>query len=85
MFKIDYQKNTTNIIKMTNKETKPKYKKKRISYCLKCARKTKNENIEGVALENKMGQQRSTCVVCDSKKSTFLKPIKLIKSNKKQK
>ena len=29
------------------KETKPKYVKKRISYCLKCGRKTKNEKIKG--------------------------------------
>ena len=29
--------------------------KKKISYCLKCGRKTKNENIKGVALENKIG------------------------------
>ena len=32
---------------------------------------TKNKNIQGVALENKIGQQKSTCVDCDSKKSTF--------------
>ena len=57
-----------------NKETKPKYVKKEISYCLKCGRKTKNENIKGVALETKIGQQKSKCTVCDSRKSTFLKP-----------
>ena len=31
------------------------------------------KNIKGVPLENKIGQQKSTCVDCDSKKSTFLK------------
>ena len=54
-----------------NKETKPKYVKKEISYCLKCGRKTKNENIKGVALETKIGQQKSKYTVCDSRKSTF--------------
>ena len=58
-----------------NKETKPKYAKKEISYCLKCGRKTENENIKGVALETKIAQQKSKCTVCDSRKSTFLKPI----------
>ena len=45
----------------------------------------KNEHIEGVALENKIGQQKSTRVVCDSKQSTFLKPIKPIKQIKSEK
>ena len=67
---MDCQKNTNNIIKMTDKKAKPKYVKKKISYCLKCGRKTKNKNIEGVTLQNKIGQQKSTCVVCDFKKST---------------
>ena len=49
--------------------------KKEINYCLNCGRKTKNENIKGAALKNKLGQQKSTCIVCDSGKSTFLKPI----------
>ena len=39
------------------------------------------KNIKGVALENKIGQQKSMCVDCGSRKSTFLKPIKPIKSN----
>ena len=30
-----------------------------------------NENIDEVALENKIGQQKSTCVVCDSRKLPF--------------
>ena len=51
-----------------NKETKPKYVKKEISYSLKYGRKTKNENIKGVALETKIRQQKSKCTVCDSRK-----------------
>ena len=71
---MDYQKNTVRLQKMSgkkNKETKPKYVKKEIRYCLKCG--GKNENIIGIELENKIGQQKSTCVVCDSRKSTFFK------------
>ena len=34
-------------------------------------KKTKNKNIEGIALEDKVGQQKTTRVVCDSIKSTF--------------
>ena len=62
-------------------KAKPKYVKKDISYCVKY-KKTKNENIKGVALENKIGQQKSMCVDCDPEKSTFFKPIKLIKKQK---
>ena len=51
-----------------NKETKPKYIKKEDSYCVRCGRKTKIKNIKGVALENKIGQQKSTCVECGFKK-----------------
>ena len=71
---MDCQKSTDRLLKMSgkkSKKTKPKYVKKEISYCLKCGRKTKNENIKGVALENKIGQQKLTCVVCDSRKSNF--------------
>ena len=42
----------------------------------------KNENTEGIVLKNRIGPQRSTCVVCDSRKLIFLKPIKPIKSKK---
>ena len=48
-------------------------------------KKRKNEHIEGVALENKIGQQKSTLAVCDSKQATFLKPIKQIKQIKSKK
>ena len=43
-------------------------------------KKTKSKNIKGIALENKIGQQKSRCVDCGPKNSTFLKRVK----NKKQ-
>ena len=52
---------------MTNIGLKQKQK---ISYCLKYGKK-KKENIKGIAIENKIGQEKSICVVCDSKKSNF--------------
>ena len=55
--------------------------KKKISYCLKCGKKNKKMKT-GVELQNKIGQQKSKCLVCDSKKPSFLKPIKPI-TNKK--
>ena len=39
-------------------------------------KKIKNKNVKGVALENKIGQQKCVCVDCESKKSTFLKRVK---------
>ena len=57
---------------MSDKKTKLQYvKKKENLYCLVCKKKTDNKNIKGVALENTAGQEKSTCVKCDSKKSTF--------------
>ena len=54
---------------------KPKYlkKEKNTAYFVKRKqiRKTK-----GVALENKIHQQKSICAGCESKKSTFLKQVK---------
>ena len=41
-------------------------------------KKTENKTIKGVALENKIGQQKSICADCVSKKSTS-------KMSKKQK
>ena len=60
-----------------NKKTKPKNEilKKENSYCLVCKKKTDNKNIKGVALENKIGQQKSICANFKSKK-TFLKRVK---------
>ena len=80
---MDCQENTTYLIKMVEYDKyrfkpkeKPKYIKKETSYCVGFREKTKNKNIKGVALENKMGEQKSTCVGCDSKNSTFLKRVK---------
>ena len=50
---------------------KPKSVKKEDSYCVGCRKKTKNKNIKGVALENKIGQQKSTCVVVVLKNQPF--------------
>ena len=65
-----------------NKKTKSKYVKKENSYSLACKKKTDNKNIKGVALENKIEQQISTCVDCGYRNLTFLKPIKPIKNKK---
>ena len=57
---------------MSDKKAKLQYvKKKENLYCLVCKKKTDNKNIKRVALENTVGQEKSTCVKCDSKKSTF--------------
>ena len=58
-----------------NKKTKSKYVKKENGYSLACKKKTDNKNIKGVALENKIGQQKSICANFKSKK-TFLKRVK---------
>ena len=50
----------------------PKAIKKKSSYCLKCI-KRQLINLSEEKTENKTAQQKSRCVVCDSKKSTFLK------------
>ena len=57
------------------KETEPQYMKNQL--LLKMWEKNKKkQNIYGVALENKIGQQKSMHTDCDSEKSTFLKPLK---------
>ena len=58
-----------------------KKKKKHLLLSLK-KKKTDNNKIRGVALINKIATQRSLCTVRTSRKSTFLKPIKPIKSRK---
>ena len=74
---VDYNK-----YRFKSKE-KPQYvKKEKNTYCLVCKKKTDNKTIRGVALENKIGQQKSMCVDCDPEKSTFFKAIKLIKKQK---
>ena len=66
-----------------NTKEKPLYvKNKENTYCLVCKKKTDNNNIKGVALETKIGQEKSTCIDCDSKKLTFSKPIKRKKPKK---
>ena len=55
---------------------KPKYvkKKKKTLIALVCEKETDNKSIKEEALENKIIQQKPTCVNCGSRKSTFLKP-----------
>ena len=65
-----------------SKEKLKYVKKKENTYCLVCEKETDNKNIKGVALENKIGQQKSTCVDCGFRKSTFLNAIKPIKRQK---
>ena len=63
---------------------KPKYvKQKKKTLTVQFVKRKHNKIIKEVALENKIGQRKSTCVDCGSRKSTFLKSIKPIK-NKKQ-
>ena len=45
-------------------------RKKKFVNSLVFKNKTDNKNIKGVALENNIGQQKSICVDCDSKKLT---------------
>ena len=75
---MDCQENTTYLIKMVEydkyrfkSKEKPKYVKKETSYCVGCRKKTKNKNIKGVALENKIGQQNQYVLMVILKKSTF--------------
>ena len=52
---------------------------------LKMYKKTANKFIRGENTENKTAQQKSRCVVCDSKKSTFLKKKKKQQQQQQQK
>ena len=73
------KKNTNYLIKIVQydkycfkSKEKPKFvKKKENIYCLVCKKETDNKNIKGVALENEIGQQKSACVDCGSRKSAF--------------
>ena len=50
-----------------------KYRKKKISYCLKCRKLTRNKDIyETLMLLNLIQQQSSKCKVCNAKKSVFV-------------
>ena len=58
-----------------SKETKPIYVEKN-QLLLKKWKRTKNEDIKvvavaEVALESKIGQHKSTCLICGSRKSSF--------------
>ena len=55
---------------------KLKYIKKENISCLVCEKKTDNENIKGVAVENKIGQQKPTYFDCGFIKLTFLERVK---------
>ena len=59
-----------------SKEQPKQVKKKENTYYIVCEKKTDNKNIKGIALEEKIGQQKSTCVDCNSRKTTFLKAVK---------
>ena len=60
-----------------------KYVKKKISYCLKCKKQTRNKVIhKTLMLVNLIPQQSSRCKDCNAKKSVFVKEYK---PNKKKK
>ena len=84
MFKVDCQKNNPNSINMRDtREWKNKIQLREEKNKLLLKMWKKNRKMKtGVELQNKIGQQKSKCLVCDSKKSSFLKPIKQI-TNKK--
>ena len=81
MFKMDCPKNTSRLWRMRDKKwgNKTQVRKEKNQLLLKMWEK--NEHIIGVALEKQ--QQKPTCVVCVSRKSTF-KTREINKINKKQ-
>ena len=42
------------------------------TYCLKCKRQTKDLNSKGFVTKNKKYIVKSTCAICESKKSKFV-------------
>ena len=60
----------------TKKREKTKYVKKKSVIPLNVKKKTNNKEIKGFNLENKIELQKSTCSVCDKKKSTSFKTSK---------
>ena len=70
-FYLPYRKWLSMINIVLNQKKNQNAKKKEESYCVGCRKKTKHKNIKGIALENKMRPQKSMCVDCNSKKSTF--------------
>ena len=81
---MDCQKNTTNNIKISDKQY---LKKEKNTHAQFVKRNQIIKKIRGVTLVNQIATQRSSCTDCTSRKSTFLKPIKSItnKTNEKQK
>ena len=54
-----------------------KYVKKKISYCLKYRKQTRNKNIhKALMLVNLVAQQSSKCKDCNARKSVFVKEHK---------
>ena len=70
---MDCQESTTYLIKIFEYD---KYRFKRITKICKKRNQLEKNKIKGLALKNKIVQQKSTCVDCGSKKSTFLKRLK---------
>ena len=46
-----------------------------LSYCLKCKKNTESKNRKAVRTKNGRIMLLSKCVVCDSKKSKFIKNL----------
>ena len=65
-------------IKITGKQDVKKKKKTLTAYLI-FKKKPDNKNIRGVALIKKLA---TLCTVSNSRRSTFLKPLKLIKRKK---
>ena len=58
------------------------YVKKKISYCLKCKKRTRNKDShKALMLVNLIPQQSLKCKTCNARKSVFVKEYK---PNKKQ-
>ena len=45
-------------------------------YCVKCKQKTESKDISGIITKNNRNMLKSTCSVCEGKKSTFVKKDK---------
>ena len=82
---MDCQENTTYLIEwlsmintVLNQKKNQNTLKKETSYCVECKKNTKKKQqpTKAVALDTKIGQQKSASVHCDSKKSTLLKRVK---------
>ena len=57
--------------------------KKKISYCLKCKKQTRNKDIHKALMSvNLIPQQNSNCDSCNVRKSVFVKEYKPDKEQK---